>query len=198
MLTARTLAEAQVYVSLMVATDGVPPDAMPDAMPDARQEQGVPGSRLAQGQDAWTLSYGDGAALIEVEVPYASEQSSRRAGARFGLGVSQLVDAGQWVLLGTTYARRALDADLALDAASVEQRRRVEVNWEFAAEALAEAVRFLPEGAAEVPPEAFWSELGTRTRNDSPELFTRERLLDDLAYYRDTLADFRSLHGPSA
>lgn len=190
MLTARTLVEAQIYVSLMTAAGGGPPDVTPG--PTAQD------TRRVEGADAWTLSYGDATGLIEVAVPYASEEAARRFGARFGLGVSQLIDVGQWVLVGTSYARRALDLEFTCDVASADERRRVELNWEFAADALDEAVKFLPEGSDEVPPEGFWSEAGTQAREDSPELFTRARLLDDLAYYRGTLADFRSLHGPSA
>jgi len=62
---------------------------------------------------------------------------------------------------------------------------------------MTEAAKFLPAGADAVPDDAIWSELGTQARTDNPGLFTRARLLDDLAYYRDTLSDFRALHGPS-
>jgi len=179
MLTARTLAEGQVYVALMAAAE--PPDA--DAVPEPP----------VTGDEAWTLTYGD----IRVEVPFASEQVSRRAGARYGLGVSQLVDAGQWSQVAASYARRAFDADMSLDpvAPSAEQVRRVDQRWAAAADAVREVLKFLPEGAGEVPSEAFWSELGQRLHAGEPERFTREKLLDDLEYYQGTLDDFRALHG---
>lgn len=184
MLTARTLAEAHIYASVMAASDPAPPDAA--AEPAA-------GENRSEGADSWTLSLRG----LEIEVPYASEQAARQVGARFGLGVSQLVDAGQWVLVATTYARRALDLDLAYDDGPAEERRTIELNWEFAADALTEATKFLPEDADEIPADVFWSELGAQTRQRSPELFTRAKLIDDLEYYRGTLDDFRALHGPS-
>jgi sirohydrochlorin ferrochelatase len=185
MLTARTLAEAHLYASVMAAAD--------PTLPDAATEPVAAGAELVEGAEAWTLTSGE----VEVEIPYVSEQAARQVGARFGLGVSQLVDAGQWVLVATTYARRALEADLAYADGPAEERRRIELNWELAADAMTEATKFLPAGADAVPDEAIWSELGTQARTGNPELFTRARLLDDLAYYRDTLSDFRALHGPS-
>ncbi|MDX6291940.1 MAG: hypothetical protein QOH50_1015 [Kribbellaceae bacterium] len=187
MLTARTLAEAHVYASVMAAADATPPDATVESPTAA--------ANLVEGPEAWTFTAGD----IVVEIPYLSEQAARQVGARFGLGVSQLVDAGQWILVATTYARRALEADLAYTGEGpVQDRRRVELNWEFAADAVAEAVKFVPEDADEVPDEAVWSELGLQARRETPEQFTRAKLLDDLGYYRGTLDDFRALYGPPA
>jgi hypothetical protein len=48
MLSARTLAEAQVYVSLTIAADRTAPAAEPPPI--------VPGSNLTEGADAWTLA----------------------------------------------------------------------------------------------------------------------------------------------
>lgn len=205
MLTARTLAEAYVYAGVMAAADGLPdaagePPVEPPVEPtaDSLGESAVepgdgPDAGLVEGPDSWTLTAGD----VRIEIPYLSEQAARQVGARFGLGVSQLVDAGQWILVGTTYARRALEADLVYHGGPAEDRRRVELNWEFAADAVAEAVKFLPEGADVLPDEAVWSELGQQARGENPEHFTREKLIDDLEYYRGTLEDFRTLHGPA-
>lgn len=182
MLTARTLAEAHIYASVMAAADA------PDAAADT-------GEDLVEGAETWTLSVRG----YEIEVPYASEQAARQVGERFGLGVSQLVDAGQWVLVATTYARRALDLDLAYDNGPESERRSIELNWMFAADALTEAVKFLPEDADSIPASALWSELGRQTHQQQPALFQRDKLIDDLEYYRGTLDDFRALHGgPSA
>lgn len=183
MLTARTLAEAHVYASVMAAADA------PDAAAASAAED------LAEGADTWTLSVRG----YEIEVPYASEQAARQVGARFGLGVSQLVDAGQWLLVATTYARRALDLDLAYDNGPESERRSIELNWMFAADALTEGVKFLPENADAIPADVLWSELGRQTYQQQPALFGRDKLVDDLEYYRGTLDDFRALHdGPSA
>jgi hypothetical protein len=91
-LSARTLAEAMTYVSLLQAAD------------DSRtaDRSGPPETTLVEGAEAWTVrsDFGD------VEVRYASEHASRKLGVRFGLGVSQLIDAGQWILVADTCARR--------------------------------------------------------------------------------------------
>jgi len=175
MLTARTLAEGRVYAGLMADDDA------------------EAGETLTEGEQSWTLASGG----TEVEVPYASDQVARRAGATFGLGVSQLVDAGQWVLVASTYADRAVDAAVRLGAATAAEDdvRGVELTWAVAADAIGEALKFLPDGAAELPDEAFWSEAGTQARADQPERFTRDQLVDDLEYYRGALDDFRAAHG---
>src|SRR5215470_6475410 len=98
MLTARTLVEAQIYVSLATAADPHAPAVEPP-MPQ-------PGVNLTEGPDAWTLSTTAG----EISVPYSSEDAARTVGARFGLGVSQLVDAAQWAVVAASFARRALEA----------------------------------------------------------------------------------------
>jgi hypothetical protein len=185
MLTARTLTEAQVYVSLMTAADESVPATAPAPI--------EPGPNLTEGPDAWTLSTTAG----DIVVPYASEDAARTIGARFGLGVSPLVDAAQWALLAATFARRALAADMAYTGGPDQDRNSVELNWEFAADAVGEALKFLPEGADEVPAEGVWSELGTQARTQTPDLVTRAKLVDDLEYYRGTLEDFRALYGPS-
>jgi len=190
MLAARTLAEGHTYISLVVAVER-PPGAPPGPT--------EPHTTRTDREHAWTLSYGAGASLIQVEVPYLSEDMARRAGSPFGLGVSQLVDAGQWAQVAGVYARRAFDRDFSLadGVGTAQERRIVELDWEFAAAAQGELVKFLPDGADEVPPQAFWTELGIRAHAEHPELFTREKVLDDYEFYRGTLEDFRHLHGIS-
>ncbi|WBQ01805.1 hypothetical protein [Kribbella sp. CA-293567] len=185
MLTARTLTEAQTYVSLLTAADETAPATAPDPI--------EPGPNVTQGPDAWLLATTAG----EIAVPYASEDAARKIGARFGLGVSSLIDAAQWALVAASFARRALTADLAYTGEPDQDRTSVELNWEFAADAVGEALKFLPEGAEDAPESAVWSELGTQARAQSPELVTRGKLVDDLEYYRGTLADFRALYGPA-
>ncbi len=183
MLTARTLAEAQVYLSLTAAADQSTPAVAPAPI--------QPGANLTEGADAWTLASPAG----DIAIAYASEDAARTVGAQFGLGVSQLVDAAQWAVVAATYARRALEADLAYTGSPDQDRDSVELNWESAAEAVGEALKFLPDGADVAPDEAVWSEFGRRSRAQNPELVTRAKLTDDLEYYRGTLADFRALYG---
>src|SRR5262245_66055530 len=103
MLTARTLAEAQVYFALMRVTGPDAPD-LSSAPPDST----LAGTTRTEGERQWTLTFGtEEEGRIEVAVPYMSEDASRRIGAIFGLGVSRLVDAGQWVMVAGVYARRA-------------------------------------------------------------------------------------------
>ncbi|TDD26119.1 hypothetical protein E1218_13645 [Kribbella turkmenica] len=186
MLTARTLAEAQVYVSLATAADQAAPAVQPAPI--------EPGANLTEGADAWTLASPAG----DIAIPYASEDAARTVGARFGLGVSQLVDAAQWAVVAATYARRALEADMAYTGGPDQDRDAVEQNWEFAADAVGEALKFLPDGAEAVPDGGVWSEFGRRSRARNPELVTRAKLTDDLEYYRGTLADFRALYGETS
>ncbi|MEI8408627.1 MULTISPECIES: hypothetical protein [unclassified Kribbella] len=183
MLTARTLAEAQVYVSLTTAADPSAPTGEPAPI--------VPGGNLTEGADAWTLATPVG----NISIAYASEDASRTVGAQFGLGVSQLVDAAQWAVVAATYARRALEADMAYTGGPDQDRESVELNWEAAADAVGEALKFLPEDADVVPDEAVWSDFGRQSRAQNPELVTRAKLTDDLEYYRGTLEDFRALYG---
>jgi hypothetical protein len=178
MLTARTLAEARVYLSAMAASDA----------PDATE---APQTQLTEGEEAWTIH----SPLGDVQVLYRTEDEARRLGERFGLGASLLLDAGLWVQFASVWAKRALDADIEYTGQPGQNRAAVELNWEFARDAMAEALKFLPEGAEVVPEEGFWTEIGVRTHELNPELFTRAKLTEDYEFYRDTLRDFRSLYG---
>ncbi|WP_049576835.1 hypothetical protein [Nonomuraea sp. SBT364] len=86
---ARSLVEAYVYLDLM--TLGEPGEPV-----------------LTEERDAWRIRHGD----VEVVVPYASEHEARQGDLTFGSGLSTLIDAGQWVLIATTYADRALEGAL--------------------------------------------------------------------------------------
>ncbi len=194
MLTARTLAEAQVYFALMRITG---PDAPPlPESPDSTLE----GTTRTEGEQEWTLSYGtEDEGRIELAVPYGSEDVARRAGVIFGLGVSQLIDAAQWVMVAQVFARRAFDRDFSLTdgTGTPQQRRLVELDWEYAAEAQGEALKFVPEGAEVLPPAAVWSELGERALAEQPDNLVPAKIADDHEFYRGTLVDFQMLHGPS-
>jgi hypothetical protein len=186
MLTARTLAEAQIYVSLATAAD-------PDA-PAVEPAPPEPGVNLTEGPGAWTFASPVG----EITIAYTSEDAARTVGARFGLGVSPLIDAAQWAVVAATFSRRALEADLAYTGAPEQNRESVELNWEFAADAVDEALKFLPDGVDQAPPEAVWSEFGARALAREPHLLSRAKLNDDLEYYQGTLEDFRALYGESS
>ncbi|MFI9836544.1 hypothetical protein ACIHFD_05895 [Nonomuraea sp. NPDC051941] len=174
---ARSLVEAYVYFDL-VAGGG---------------EAGA--SRRAvveQDPDGWVVRLGG----AEVLVPEEAEVVARQAGLFFGTGLSELIDPGQWVLIATTYASRALEGALffAADPSDPEAFGKVETDWRFAADAVAEALKFFPGGAAELPPDDFWSEMGRALRESEPHRLTRQKLESDLAFYRQSLDDFRRLH----
>ncbi|WP_113699825.1 hypothetical protein [Nonomuraea lactucae] len=171
---ARTITEAYLHISLAVA------GGEPGRNPDHR-----PWTTLTEGEDAWTLVFDRDGHHIELRIPYATEHAARRDDLHFGPGTSTLIDAGQWVLTGAAYARMALEDDLlsSPDAA---------LGWRLARDAAAEAAKFLPEGAAELPPGAFWTALGTAAREQEPERFTRERLESDLAFYQQNLDRLQS------
>ncbi|MFI5692311.1 hypothetical protein ACIA58_10770 [Kribbella sp. NPDC051586] len=182
MLTARTLVEAQIYVSLVTAADPEAPAVVP-----ARPEPGV---NVTDGPDAWVFASQAG----EITIPYASERAATAIGARFGLGKSQLIDAAQWAIVSASFASRAQEADLAYTGEADQDRNSVELNWEFAADAVAEAMKFLPDDADEVPDADIWSEYGAAAKARHPHLVSRAKLQDDLEFYRGTLEDFRALY----
>jgi hypothetical protein len=179
MLTARTLAEAEVYLSVLATAVEAP------------RVTATPEVSRTEGEDAWTVSSPAG----EVQVLYRTEEAARLSEARFGLGNSLLLDAGDWVQLASVWAQRAQDADLEYTGQPGQDRKPVELNWEFARDAMAEALKFLPDGVDEIPDEGFWTELGLRTHELDRELFTRAKLTEDYEFYRDTLIDFRKLYG---
>ncbi|WP_405140155.1 hypothetical protein OG589_25130 [Sphaerisporangium sp. NBC_01403] len=192
MLRARTLVEAFLYIDLTVAAgDEEPPEDF-----SARRW-----TTLTEGPETWTLRF-DGPDtgrrhLIEILVPYQTESEARRDRLRFGPGVSELIDAGQWLSISLVYAQRALSADLSYAAAPGDEEGFADavLNWEFARDAAAEAAKFLPPGGGEVPPEAFWTESGAARRAEDPERFTRSRLEDDIAFYQESIDQFTGMFG---
>ncbi|MGW2159550.1 hypothetical protein [Nonomuraea sp. NPDC001699] len=173
----RSLVEAYVYIDL-VAHSG-----LPGASRNATVSQDPENLRVRLDD-------------VEVVVPVEAERAARETGATFGTGLSELLDPGQWVLIATTYASRALEEGLfyAVGPASPERYDSVATGWLFAADAVAEALKFFPPEAAELPPDDFWSDLGRTVRETEPERLTRQKLEDDLAFYRKSLDDFEGLH----
>ncbi|GAA4640705.1 hypothetical protein GCM10023196_107300 [Actinoallomurus vinaceus] len=217
---ARTLVEAYLYFDLAAAESGSAGDVRArttrtegqDAWTlrfggaddagqgdDADQAgQSHEGNRIQdalQGHDAGR----DRPEPIEVRVRYSTEEAARRRGLRFGTDASELIDAGQWIQLSTVYARRALREGIAYAQDSTEERHRAVVaDWEFARDTAIEAAKFLPEGADEIPDEAFWTPLGAETRRAAPDRFTRDRLDRDIAFYQQSLEDARRRRGGAA
>jgi hypothetical protein len=176
-LRARTLTEAHLYLGLLRA-EGALGDADPGD-PDGWTE-------LVEDGQGWTLR-ADGASgafePFDIAVARADAAAARRGGSRFGPRVSTLIDAGQWQELGVEYVGQAMAAGL-LAAGDRERRAEAELAWQFAIDVAAEALRFLPDGATELPVGAFWSRTGRRLRAADRARFTRAALTHQIETYR--------------
>lgn len=187
-LRARTIVEAHLYLDLL-RDDGVLGD-----------DPGDPAewTTLTEGSGGWTL-HADGAggafAPFEIVIAYRDLAEARRTGVRFGSGPSMLIDAAQWRLLGEVYAEQAIEAGMSAAGAPQDRVLLEEalLAWQFAIDVAAEALRFLPAGADEVPATAFWSERGRQARREDPEQFTRAALTRQVTTYRQLRDDFAAL-----
>lgn len=92
-----------------------------------------------------------------------------RPGAQVTFGAegsaSELLDAGQWVEIADMMALAAGLSDVTAD----EARESLAI----AVACLDEVLKFVPPGAGQVPPAAFWTDTGRRFRDRSPERFRR-------------------------
>src|SRR4051794_7885629 len=155
MLTARTIWEADVYVALKLAERGAQPgESLKPAAPLER------GENIVGGPDAWTYSSPVG----EITIPYVSERTSDQTGMHVGLGRSQLIDAAQWVIVAHRYGDEALEGSMNYDGEPGEQRSTIELAWELAADAIRQAMQFLPDDAFEVPDTEIWTEFGADSK----------------------------------
>jgi hypothetical protein len=98
---------------------------------------------------------------------------------------SELVDAGEWLWLadligGTIPAQPA--------GLTGDQREQARYDLRTAAAAVAEALKFIPPDADEVPAQALWHPRGRHLYQDQPARFRRHRLEAARRAYRD-LAD---------
>lgn len=92
---------------------------------------------------------------------------------------SELLDPGEWLLVADlTAAGGADDSDLMVAAAAVD-----------------EALKFIPEGADQVPPEAIRSSEGRQVYAQDPGRFSRRRLAAVAATYRAQAAKLRDEAG---
>ncbi|MGZ0146193.1 hypothetical protein ACXJJ3_03930 [Kribbella sp. WER1] len=198
---ARSIWEAQTYVSLRLAEREQPPGDQPaltlgDAPPMKL------GTNLAEGPDAWTYQSPVG----EITIPYVSEKTSVQVGAPFGLGRSRLIDAAEWVQVARLYHDWAIGDMLyyagepdpfSFDGPHTERRGYIRLGWDLAIDAILQAMAFLPEGdqgGDQVPDSEIWSQFGARAKAEDPHLVTRARLEDDLETYRGILEDFRNTY----
>jgi hypothetical protein len=87
-----------------------------------------------------------------------------------GPAPSELLDAGEWLIVADLASGRPQpdDADLALAAAAID-----------------EVLKFIPDGADAVPPEAIHTEDGRQAYEREPGRFRRTRLAAVAATYRE-------------
>ncbi|GAA3812209.1 hypothetical protein GCM10022226_36070 [Sphaerisporangium flaviroseum] len=191
---ARTLVEAYLYIRITArAAEGEGHERH-----TARDYEAQ--TALTEGPDEWRLFF-DGRDLglalrIDVHIPYRAEADARRDGLRFGHGTSELIDAGQWRMVSSGYAERAMREDLRFidTPTDADLFGSVVLGWESARDAVAEAAKFLPPTAKEVPPSAFWTETGRAAHRERPDLFTRESLERDIASYEEARVEFIVMH----
>ncbi|MCO1659137.1 hypothetical protein [Pseudonocardia humida] len=186
-LRARTIVEAHLYLDLLRADGGLGPD-------DPGDPEGW--TTLVEGPISWILR-ADGAggrfAPFGITIAYADLAEARRTGVRFGPGRSTLIDAGQWLEMAEVYVEQAVEAEMAVTGGRDDLREEALLAWRFAVDVAGEVLRFLPEGAAELPDTAFWTERSRQTRRADPERFTRAALEHRVRTYRQLAEDATDL-----
>lgn len=98
---------------------------------------------------------------------------------------SELIDAGEWLWVADTYGGDPAD----LTGLAGPEREQARIDLLAARGAVDEVRKFLPDAAAEVPEDAFWSYRGRRMRVAEPGRFSRVRLDAALSTYERLLAD---------
>lgn len=104
----------------------------------------------------------------------------------FGAGVSQIIDAGEF-LWAASERVGTIPVDLNLLAAQRWPQAMRDVRYGIAA--VTEAVKFLADGTDELADTAVVAQRGRDLRQRRPRLFTRAGLQGQLDSFRDTLAD---------
>ncbi len=100
----------------------------------------------------------------------------------FGSERSQLLDAGEWLLVSDLCAQAG-----SVPAGSERERAEARESMAIAAAAVAEVLKFVPPGGDDVPDGAFWSDRGRTVREQEPGRFRRRRLTIVGNTYRDAL-----------
>lgn len=120
---------------------------------------------------------------VLLEVPHPADHE---IGGMFGGDQpSALLDPGQWYLASDRFAR-GVPADTAgLEAPALSQAR---IDMQQAIACLEEALKFIPAGGDEVPPDAFRSDEGRRERDRLPGQFCRARAEVRIGVYRQLLS----------
>ncbi len=185
---ARTIREAYLYLEATL-----PGQEIIDFDRDARLERA--------GDNGYVLRFDgtlDGRRVrSEVAIPQDDEATDEIGVRSYGPGRSTLLDAGQWFLVEVARVNFVVAELGALGSApaSDAQFTAIVQAWEAAAGAVDEIAKFLPEDAATVPAEAFWTEAGRRAQQNQPDVFGRERLVAAGQRYRQEITDFTARQG---
>jgi hypothetical protein len=117
--------------------------------------------------------------VVEFRQP---ESPARPAPGAWSVGPepSELLDAGEWLWVSDRYA----SAPVELAGLTAEEAAQAREDLAAAGGALDEVVKFLPAGAEEVPPSAFWTERGRQMYRAEPARFQRSRLESVRDWYR--------------
>lgn len=107
---------------------------------------------------------------------------------------SELLDAGEWCWVADSYGRGPAD----LTRLTEDEHVRARADRRAAAAAIDEVLKFLPDGADEVPDSAFWSDRGRAVRERDPDRFSRLRLEASRAAYRRLLAEAERVTGAAS
>jgi hypothetical protein len=86
---------------------------------------------------------------------------------------SEIIDPGQWLRCADRILETTPTNVLGLDEAECQARRFL---FKAAAESVGEVLKFIPEGAEEVPPQCFWTADGRTLYELSPDRFRRAEL----------------------
>ncbi len=100
-----------------------------------------------------------------------------------GAEPSKIIDAGQWLATADRYAK----AVPAAKPSSPEERQRALRLMQQALAAEEEVLKFIPPGADEVPPTAFWTPDGKAVRDREPGRFRKLRLEAVVGVYRESV-----------
>ncbi|MFE3459969.1 hypothetical protein ACFXKD_20685 [Nocardiopsis aegyptia] len=99
---------------------------------------------------------------------------------------SRIIDPGEFLWLSD---RAASEVPVDVTGLSKKEIRVARSLMQRAIVTLEEVLKFIPEGADEVPDGAFFSDLGRSVRQESPERFRREEITTRLAYYRGGMSE---------
>jgi hypothetical protein len=105
-----------------------------------------------------------------------------------GTRPSELLDAGEWLLVADAYGSVETGAHGSVEAGRSPTWR---TDLLAAAAALDEVLKFVPAGAETVPDDAFWTARGRAVRDAEPGRFRRFRLEAGRAAYRAAVEHVR-------